>query len=139
MVYRYETFWDDNGIVVLQSLKVSHLSIIPNRFYESSKLKNWMCELCTVSQMQSQLWITASFNSCINMLLYRCRKMFYIGNIWNRPINFHLSRMNQNFCCTIRRKKVAMNTYNILQLYGGTTHYSTLNCIGRYVASQLVI
>ena len=34
----------DRGIVVLQFLEVSHLSNIPNRFYESSKLKIWMCE-----------------------------------------------------------------------------------------------
>ena len=47
MVFRCETFRNDKEIVVLQSVKVSHLSIIPNRFYESPKLKNWMCELCT--------------------------------------------------------------------------------------------
>ena len=52
MVHRVKTFREDRGIVVLQTLKVSHLSNIPNRFYESSKLKNWMCELCTFSQIQ---------------------------------------------------------------------------------------
>ena len=36
-------------LVVLQSLNISHLSIIPNRYYETPKLKNWMCELCTFS------------------------------------------------------------------------------------------
>ena len=30
MVYRLQTFKDDKGIVVLQSLKISHVSIIPN-------------------------------------------------------------------------------------------------------------
>ena len=30
MVYRLETFKDDKGIAVLQSLKISHVSIIPN-------------------------------------------------------------------------------------------------------------
>ena len=41
VVYRLETFRDDKGIVVLQSLKVSHLiSIILNRFFELPKLKN---------------------------------------------------------------------------------------------------
>ena len=44
---RFEAFRGDLGIVVLQSLKVSHLSVIPNWFYESSKSKNWMCELRT--------------------------------------------------------------------------------------------
>ena len=39
MVYRFDTFRDGKGIVVLQSLKVSHLFVIPNRFYESPKLK----------------------------------------------------------------------------------------------------
>ena len=55
MVFRCETFRNDKGIVVLQLVKVSLLSIISNRFYESPKLKNWMCELCTFSQIRSQL------------------------------------------------------------------------------------
>ena len=38
MVYRFDTFRNDEGIVVLQSMKVSHLSNIPNRFYEPPKL-----------------------------------------------------------------------------------------------------
>ena len=58
MVFRRETFRNDKGIVVLQSVKVSHLSIIPNRFYESPKLKNWMCELCTFSQIRSHIAIS---------------------------------------------------------------------------------
>ena len=45
MMYRFETSKDDNGIVVLQSLKVSHLSVIPDRFDESPRLKNEMCGL----------------------------------------------------------------------------------------------
>ena len=51
MVYEFETFNDDKGIVALQPLKVSHLSVIPNRLYESptAKLKKWMCKLCTFS------------------------------------------------------------------------------------------
>ena len=49
MVYGFETFNDDKGIIVLQSLKVSHISVIPDRFYESPKLKTWMCELCTLN------------------------------------------------------------------------------------------
>ena len=52
MIHRVETFRTVRGIVVLQSLKVSHLSNIPNRCYEAPKLKNWMCELCTFSQIQ---------------------------------------------------------------------------------------
>ena len=45
----------DRGIVALQSLQVSCLSDMYNRFYESSKLKKWMCELCTFSQIRSLL------------------------------------------------------------------------------------
>ena len=45
--HRCETLRNYKGMVVLQSLKVSHLFIFPNRFYETPKLKNWMCELCT--------------------------------------------------------------------------------------------
>ena len=54
-IYTVEIFREDRGIVVLQSLKVSHLSNVPTRFYESPKLKNWMCELCTFVQIWSQI------------------------------------------------------------------------------------
>ena len=57
MVYRCETFRNHKGIIVLQSLKVSHLSIIATRFYETLKLKNRMCELCTFSQIRSYILI----------------------------------------------------------------------------------
>ena len=49
MVYRVESFSDDTGIMLLQSLKVSHLYVIPSRFKESPKLKNCMHELCMFS------------------------------------------------------------------------------------------
>ena len=60
---RSEICYIDRGIVALQSLQVSCLPDIKSiytladmhsRFYESSKLKKWMCELCTFLQIQSQ-------------------------------------------------------------------------------------
>ena len=68
MVYRHETLRDDKGIIVLQSLKVSHLSLIPNGFHESPKLKNWMCELCTFSHHVSMfipVFLTPNSNKSI--------------------------------------------------------------------------
>ena len=62
MVYRFETIRNNKRIVVLQSLNDSHLSVIPNKFYESPKLKHWMCELCTFSQIRSHIHI------CHNLL-----------------------------------------------------------------------
>ena len=66
MVYRYETFRDDKGIVDLQSLKVSCLSLIPNGFYELPKLKNCMCELCTFSQIRSHIVVNISLYDCVH-------------------------------------------------------------------------
>ena len=40
MTYRYETFRSDKRIVVLQSLQVSHLSVIHKKFYELSKSRS---------------------------------------------------------------------------------------------------
>ena len=60
MVYRFETFRNNKRIVVLQSLNDSHLSVIPNKFYESPKLKHWMCELCTFSQIRSHILMILS-------------------------------------------------------------------------------
>ena len=39
MVYSFETFRDDKEILVLQPWKVSHLSIMLDRFYESPKVE----------------------------------------------------------------------------------------------------
>ena len=55
MVHRFAICRIDKGRVALQSLKVSHLLKIPSRFYESPKLKIWMCELCTFSQIRSHI------------------------------------------------------------------------------------
>ena len=66
MVYRFETFRNNEAVVVLQTLKVSHLSVTPDRFYESPKLKNWMCELCTFSQIRSHML-------CCVLCVYVCK------------------------------------------------------------------
>ena len=65
------TLSDDTGTVVLQSLKISHRFIIPDRFYESLKLKNWVCELCTFSQIWSHISILYNKNSLLLISLYK--------------------------------------------------------------------
>ena len=57
MVHKVENFRDDKGIVDLQFLQVSHPSAISSRFYDSPKLKKWMCELYTFLQIQSHILI----------------------------------------------------------------------------------
>ena len=52
---RCETFRDCRKTIPLSPLKVSHLYTIPYGFYGSSNDQNWMCELCTFSQIQSQM------------------------------------------------------------------------------------
>ena len=42
MVYNFEIFRYDKGIVVLQFLKVLYRSVIPKRFCDSPKLKHLM-------------------------------------------------------------------------------------------------
>ena len=53
---RSDVCWTNRGIVALQSLQGSCLSDIHSRFYQSSKLKKWMCELCTFSQIRSHIY-----------------------------------------------------------------------------------
>ena len=55
MVLKFETLRNDKGIADLQSLKVSHLSVLPDKFYDLPKSKNWMRELCTFSQIRSHI------------------------------------------------------------------------------------
>ena len=56
-------FWTIRGIVAQQSLQVSCLSDMHSRFYEYSKLKKWMRELCTFSQIQSHIYIHTQQNT----------------------------------------------------------------------------
>ena len=69
MVHRVESFRNDKGMVVLQFLKVSHLSVIPSRIHDVPKLKKWMCELCTSLQIRSQIMIHKLYNICFAWLL----------------------------------------------------------------------
>ena len=55
LVYKFETFKDDKGILVQQYLKVSCLFVILDRFYELRMLGHWMCELFMFSQLQSYI------------------------------------------------------------------------------------
>ena len=50
-----ETFRDCRTAIPLSSLKVSCLDTISCGLYESPNEQNWMCELCTFSQIQSQM------------------------------------------------------------------------------------
>ena len=61
-------------MVALQILQVSSLSIIPNRFYESLKLKTWMCELCTLCKSghiySTQMLPSASYYTLTISMLF---------------------------------------------------------------------
>ena len=41
--------------IPLLALKISDLHTVPNKFYEYLNVKNWMCELCTFSQIRSHI------------------------------------------------------------------------------------
>ena len=53
--YGCETFKDCRTTIPLSSLKVSTLCIIRCDFYGSLNTQNWMCELCTFSQIRSHI------------------------------------------------------------------------------------
>ena len=64
MVDRVEIFRDDKGIVVLQLLKNSHLSVIPGSIYDFADLKKWMCELCMFLQIRSHIMQGTAYSQC---------------------------------------------------------------------------
>ena len=105
MVYRFETFRGDKGMVVLQSQKVSQLSVIPNRFYKSPKWKNWMCELCMFSQIQSHMQMCLLLSQCNiafdQQLLCACVLM-YILYIRSTSYQFTEIKSNMYFWQVIR-------------------------------------
>ena len=70
MMDRCETFTDCRTTMPLSFLKVSHLNTIPYGFYESPNEQNWMCELCTFSQIRSHMYNGKGQGSPPNCLLY---------------------------------------------------------------------
>ena len=55
MTDRCEIFRNFRTTIPLPSLKISTLSTIVCGFYASANAENRMCELCTFSQIQSQI------------------------------------------------------------------------------------
>ena len=52
---RFVIFRSYGTTIPLLSLKISDLHTVPNKFYESLNVENRMCELCTFSQIRSQM------------------------------------------------------------------------------------
>ena len=78
MSYRCETFRDCGTTILLSSLKVSDLYTSPCGFYRSSNVQNRMCELCTFSQIQSQIR-NSIFQSVISQ---ECLKLQTCNLLW---------------------------------------------------------
>ena len=57
MMDRCEPFSDCSTTIPLLSLKVSYLYTIPCAFYDSPNEQNWVCKLCTFSQIWSHIII----------------------------------------------------------------------------------
>ena len=101
--------WTNRGVIALQSLLVSCLSDMHSRFYESSKLKKWMCELCTFSQIWSHI------------LLKRTQKVKYIPilTLWMIGIHICTCVLNSNITCSALRSPALMQE-DILQIVNST-------------------
>ena len=69
MMDRCETFRECSPTIPLSSLKVSYLYTIPCGFYDSSNEQNWMCELCTFSQIRSHIHIDLYVCMCVFIML----------------------------------------------------------------------
>ena len=50
-----ETFWVCTVTISLLILQILDLYVVATRFYESLNEENRMCELCTFSQIRSQI------------------------------------------------------------------------------------
>ena len=93
MVCRVESFRDDKGIRVLQFLKLSNPFVIPGRIYDFPKLKKWMCELCTFSQIRSHIMLVVAFGWCTpglkDHLLFKCGQLNIALLYYYRMIILH--------------------------------------------------
>ena len=95
MAYIFKTYRNDTRIVGLQYLQVSYLSVIPTKFYESPKLKKWMCELCTFSQIWSYCTCVISYNgiqtNTFTSIFRHCLVWLYL------QYSTYVSKLNYNF------------------------------------------
>ena len=71
LVYKFETFKGDKRILIPQYLKVSCLFIILDRFYESQKLKHWICELCMFFQVQLHIFFKMPSDSISEHVIFK--------------------------------------------------------------------
>ena len=60
-----ETFRVYRATIPLSFLQILNLYTVSSRFYESLNEENWMCELCTFSQIRSQLVIYVDTVRCL--------------------------------------------------------------------------
>ena len=67
---RCETFRDCSTTIPVSSLKLSYLYTIPCGFYDSPNEQNWMCELCTFSQIRSHILYLLLHLSCALHILH---------------------------------------------------------------------
>ena len=75
MVDAIDTCRDYRATIPLSSLKISKLYDFSSRFYESLNGKNWMCELCTFSQIRSHICMHV-VGTCVYM--YVCGMCIYV-------------------------------------------------------------
>ena len=68
MTVRHKTCRDCRTTIPLLLLKDSNLYAILCGCYGSPNVKNWMCELCTFSQIRSHMYITMYVHSYVTQL-----------------------------------------------------------------------
>ena len=79
MTDRCETVRDCRTTIASSFLKVSNLCTIPCGFCESPNKQNWMCELCTFSQIWSHYINTVSCYQVDYIVFggYSGKKLYY--------------------------------------------------------------
>ena len=76
MTDKCETCRDCGSAISLSLLKMSNLYVILCGCYESPNVKNRMCELCTFSQIQSQLSLRAHYGESQPLIRYTYSYIF---------------------------------------------------------------
>ena len=135
MVYSFKSFRDEKEIVVLPSLKASHLSVILKGFYESPKVKNWMCELCTFSQIQSQL-LCYCIIVALWLFRYYCTQLSLQQHDGNQSVRAspkaiypHSIRMCVWFCTQLYMQLVVYFIVMLFPKVVGNSYVTTVKCV----------
>ena len=78
---KFQTFRNCRTTIPLSLLNVSGQYTVPYGFYESPNAQNWMCELCTFSQIRSLMMVDTQPKHAFHSWVHKISQSGYVANV----------------------------------------------------------